>query len=89
LLLTLIGFRLCDATEIAVVEAVAVSARDCTGPADTAMQYWIEEGSTKAKYVKNSGLFQPLKRKENALVLWHGSFVGPKLDWTELSYKSD
>jgi hypothetical protein len=27
-----------------------------------------------------------LKRKENALVLWHGTFVGPKIGWTDLNY---
>jgi hypothetical protein len=30
-----------------------------------------------------------LKRKENALVLSHGSFVGPKIDWINSDYKSD
>jgi hypothetical protein len=28
-----------------------------------------------------------LKRKENALVLSLGSFVGPKIDWTDSNYK--
>jgi hypothetical protein len=27
--------------------------------------------------------FNQLKRKENALVLSHGSFVGPKIGWTD------
>jgi hypothetical protein len=30
-----------------------------------------------------------LKRKENALVLCHGSFVGQKIDWTDWKRKSD
>jgi hypothetical protein len=59
----LIGFRLCDATEIVVLDAVAGSARYCMGCAGTAMQYWIEEGSTKAKYVKKPGLLQSVEKK--------------------------
>jgi hypothetical protein len=31
--------------------------------AGTAMQYWIEEGSTKAKYVKKLGLPQSVEKK--------------------------
>jgi hypothetical protein len=33
--------------------------------------------------------FNQLKRKENALVLSHGSFVGLKIDWTDWNYKND
>jgi hypothetical protein len=33
--------------------------------------------------------FNQLKRKENALVLPHGPFAGPKIDWTDWNYKSD
>jgi len=44
---------------------------------------------TKAKYVKVPDLFQPIEKKENTLVPWHGSFVGPKIGWTDLNYKSD
>ncbi len=29
-----------------------------------------------------------LKRKENALILSHGSFVDPKIDWTDSNYKA-
>jgi hypothetical protein len=57
--------------------------------AGAAMQYWIEEGSTKAKYVKKPACFNQLKIKENALVLSHGPFAGPKIDWTDWGYKSD
>jgi hypothetical protein len=42
------------------------------------MQYWIENGSKKAKYLKKPGLLQSVEKKGNTLVLWHGIFVGPK-----------
>jgi hypothetical protein len=37
--------------------------RYCTGPAGTARQYWMEEESTRTKYVKEPGLLQPVEKK--------------------------
>jgi len=56
--------------------------------ASTAMQYWIEEESTKANYMKKSQKwFNQLKRKENALGLSLRSFVGPKIGLTDSCYE--
>jgi hypothetical protein len=88
LLLTLIGFRLCDATEITVIVVVAGSAQH-RGTARAQPVQQCEEESTRAKYVKSRDCFNQLKRKENALVLLHRSFGGPKIGWTDLDYKDD
>jgi hypothetical protein len=53
------------------------------------MQYWIEEGSAKTRYVKKPGLLQSVEKKGKYASLWHGSFVGPKFGWTDLNYESD
>ena len=54
------------------------------GPAGTAMQYWIEEGSTKAKYVKKPGLLQSVEKKGK-----YASSMARIICWTDLDYKSD
>jgi hypothetical protein len=61
--------------------------RYCTRSASTAMQYWIEQKSAKANYMKKSVLFQLLKKKENALVLSLGTLVGPEIGWTGRNVK--
>jgi hypothetical protein len=62
----LIGFRLCDATEIAVVEVVAGSAQH-RGTARAQPVRQCSTGSrkdpTKAKYVKKPGLLQSVEKK--------------------------
>jgi hypothetical protein len=39
------------------------TARYCTGPASTAMQYWIEKKLTWTNYMKLPELFQPVEKK--------------------------
>jgi hypothetical protein len=51
------------------------------------MQYWIEQKSAKANYMKKSVLFQLLEKKENALVLSLGTLVGPEIGWTGRNVK--
>ncbi len=46
----------------------------------------IDEGEL---HEKSQNCFNWLKRKENALVLSLGSFIGSKIDWTDWDYKND
>jgi hypothetical protein len=85
LLLILIGFRLCDATEITVIVVVAGSAQH-RGTARAQPVQQCEEESTRAKYVKRPGLLQPVEKKGKcassiAPIIWRPQkSVGPT--WT-------
>lgn len=82
LLLDLLSRHMLDANGIAAVSRRwRLALRYSMPSASTAMQYWIEKTVTSANNVQVPELFfNQLKRKENALVLSHGTSVGPKID---------
>jgi hypothetical protein len=53
------------------------------------MQYRIEEGSTKGKYVKKPGLLQSVEKKGKYASSMARIISRPKIGWTDLDYKSD
>jgi hypothetical protein len=82
--------HLLDACQIAAVGVVACS----TAVLHALNQYCnavlgTEEKSTKASYIQKPELFNQLKRKENALGLRVGSFVGPEIGWTGSNEKAN
>ena len=78
-----------DASGFEAIEVVAANAQ----PRSTAYARPVQQCSTGSNegelHESCQNCFNQLKIKKNALVLSHGSFVGPKIDWTDLNYKSD